>query len=112
MTSRPLKVGEMIKRTLAGLIKEELLEPALENTSIIISEVKVTPDLKSAIVYIFPMTGSKITNKDFLKLIILNTPKIRRLLCKKIYLRYSPDLIFKIDDTFEQAAKLNTLINK
>ena len=111
MTSRPLKVGEMIKRALTDLIKKEVLEPELEETSIIVSEVKITPDLKSAIVYILPMIGSTVNNTQFLLLMNNNAPKIRKLLCKKVYMRYSPELTFKIDDTFEHAAKLNTLIN-
>jgi ribosome-binding factor A len=112
MSSRPLKVGEMIKRALDGIIREEILEPSLENTSILISEVKVTPDLKNAIIYTLPMTGSKLSNQEFLSLMTINIPKIRKLLCKKVSLRYAPQLTFKIDDTFEEASRLNKLINK
>ena len=110
--NRPLKVGEAIKRGLTGIIREEVLGPTLEGTSVIISEVKVTPDLKSAFVYIFPMTGSKLNNKEFLALMNDHASKIRKLLCKKVLLRYSPELFFKIDDTFDKADRLNKLIKK
>jgi ribosome-binding factor A len=110
--SRPLKVGEAIKRALTDIIKEEVLGPDLEGTSVIISEVKATPDLKSAFVYILPMIGSKLNTTNFLVLMNNYTPKIRKLLCKKVALRYSPQLIFRIDDSFEKADKLNKLINK
>lgn len=112
MSSRTLKVGEMIKRALTSIIKEEILEPSLESISVICSEVRVTPDLKSAIIYILPMMGSTMTNVDFLTLMTSQAPKIRRLLCKKISMRYAPQLIFKIDETFAEADKLNQLINR
>lgn len=111
MTNRPLKVGETIKRALTHLIKEDILEPELENISVIISEVKMTPDLKSAIVYMLPMIGSSINTIEFLSLMNHNSIKIRKLLCKKVYLRYAPELIFRIDETFNYAAKINQLIN-
>ena len=111
MTNRPLKVGEMIKRVLAPLIKEEISDPILEKVSIIVSEVKITPDLKSATVYILPMIGSTINNDECLAAIKHNTVKIRKLLCKKIHMRYMPELIFKIDSSFEHAIKINKLIN-
>ena len=112
MTGRALKVGEMIKRALTSIIQEEILEPSLEGTSVIISEVKVTPDLKSAFAYILPMTGSPIHSEKFLALMNNNIPRVRKLLCKKVALRVAPQLVFRLDDTFEAAAKLNKLINK
>jgi len=112
MSSRPLKVGEMIKRALAGIFREELLDPQLERMPVIVSEVKITPDLKSVIIYVVPMVGSNISNASFLEIINRNSFQIRKLICKKVYLRYAPNLTFKIDESFEQASKMQKLINK
>ena len=111
MTSRSLKVGEMIKRALTPLLKEQIIEPALEGISIIVSEVKMTPDLKLATIYILPMIGGNINSDQCLAVIKNNAFKIRKLLCKKVHMRYAPELTFKIDDSFEHADKINKLIN-
>ena len=112
MSNRPLKVGEMIKRALTSIFREELLEPEFEKVTIIVSEVRAAPDLKSATIYLLPMMGSGISSPIFLELLKKNASKIRKLVCQRVYLRYAPELFFKFDESFEHASKLNNLIKK
>jgi ribosome-binding factor A len=113
MTDRPLKVGEMIKRALSTILRESVLDASLDNASIIVAEVRMTPDLKRATVYVFPMTGVSIQGADqVLKALEQCSGKLTSLLCQQVSLRYAPVLVFKLDETFDNASKINKIINR
>jgi ribosome-binding factor A len=112
LSQRQLQVGEIIKRTLADILIHDVYDASLEGTSIIVSEVVVTRDLKLAKVYVLPMIGSKLSNTELLAALKRVSHQIRHALSKKAQLRYTPELQFHIDDTFEKSAKIESLLNK
>lgn len=111
MADRPLKVGEMIKRALSQIIRETLIDKSLEETSVMISEVRMSLDLKFATIYILPLTGGKLSYNNLLEVFNNNSSKLKSLLCKKVSLRYAPQFIFKIDETLDKAEKINKLVS-
>jgi ribosome-binding factor A len=111
LSSRQLKAGELIKRTLAEIFYSgKIFDKDLANISITISEVRISPDLRVAKIYVSPLGG--LLDKDiFIELLKKQAYNLRFLLTKKIHLKYSPELVFVYDDSFDNVEKINHLIN-
>ena len=109
-SQRQLRVGESLRHTLSEILtREDFFDPDLANVSITISEILVSPDLSNARVYTMPLGG---VNVDVV-LPALNrlAPVIQSLVAKKVHLRRTPRLRFLLDDSFENAARMNQLIH-
>ncbi|AIL64665.1 Ribosome-binding factor A [Rickettsiales bacterium Ac37b] len=111
-SNRQFKVAELIKRTLAEILnKGKLLDLALVDVSVTVSEVRVNSDLRVAIVYIVPLFSYKVNHELVIQSLTKLTPVLRKMLTSKVKLKYSPELIFKFDDSFNNAQKISTLID-
>lgn len=109
-STRQLKVSESIKQALAeGLRKGKF--HTLDST-ITISEVKISPDLKNATIYVIPLGIQPEDKKMFIENLASYTSDFRKIIAAKVNLRYCPDLVFKFDDLFEKANKIETLFHK
>ena len=109
-SQRQLRVGESLRHALSEiLMREDFFDPDLANVSITISEISVSPDLSNARVYTMPLGG---VNVDVV-LPALNrlAPVIQSLVAKKVHLRRTPRLRFLLDDSFENAARMNQLFD-
>ena len=109
-SQRQLRVGETLRHALSEiLMREDFFDPDLANVSITISEISISPDLANARVYTMPLGG---INVDVV-LPALNrlAPMIQSLVAKKVHLRRTPRLRFLLDDSFETAARMNTLLH-
>ncbi len=103
----------MIKRALSAILRETVLDVSLDSTSVIVSEVQMTPDLKRATVYVYPMTGvSSQKVNQVLKTLEQCASKLTALLCQRVLLRSAPVLVFKLDQTFDNASRINDIINR
>jgi ribosome-binding factor A len=111
-SQRQLKVAEMVRHALSYLfLNNEIqdFEESLLGLSITVSEVRVSPDLRVATVFVLPLGGSN--NPDhFISLFTPLVPRIRQLLSQRISMRYVPDLIFRFDQTFDQVKKIDSLL--
>ena len=110
LSQRQLRVGEQVRQIISNcFIKETFSEPLLINTSIIVSKVKMSKDLKIAYVYIMSMGG---TDMDKIK-DILNSNKFifQKELGKEIKTKFTPKITFYVDDTFFEAEKINNLLS-
>ena len=108
-TNRMQKVDEEFKREIGKIIDQDI-----KNTNITglisVTKVKVSPDLKSAKVYISILNSkSKKNTLDGLK---SATGFIRTELAKRINLRYTPSLNFELDDTMEYGAKIDNILKE
>ena len=111
ITQRQLKVGEMIKQSLSMIfIKNEAKVPNLDTNVITVTEVKMSQDLKVAKAYVMPLGGKdedeiiyKLKEYSFL---------IRKILSKKVFIKFLPKLIFRKDESFEYAEKIENLIKQ
>lgn len=96
-----LRVGELIRRTLAELLlRDEIHDPDLNRISITVGEVKVSPDLRIATVYILPLGGEG--REEALSALRKNRYEIRHAVSKALTLKHSPELKFQLDDTYDQ----------
>lgn len=109
-SQRQLMVGETLKHALSNIfMREDIYGPNGENVFITISEVQISPDLKNATVFFMPLGGKdKENTKSILDEI---APKIRSVVSKNVRLRHTPALSFKLDDTFDNASKMQELID-
>ena len=108
---RPLKVGEEIRRAIADvLIRGEVHSIDLFGASITVSEVRVSPDMKNATVFIMPLAGEQ--KEEKLEALRVASPEIRYLVSKKVRLRYMPKLFFQLDNSFEEAERINKLLKQ
>ena len=109
-SQRQLRVGESLRHALSEiLMREDFFDPDLANVSITISEISVSPDLSNARVYTMPLGGM---NVDVI-VPALNrlAPMIQSLVAKKVHLRRTPRLRFLLDDSFENATRMNLLFH-
>lgn len=108
-TSRPLKVGEEIRHALSEvLLRGEAHIPELEGASITISEVRCSPDLKNATVFAMPLGGQR--RDEIIAVLDENAPALRYLVSRKVELRHMPKLYFKLDNSFDEAGRINSLL--
>lgn len=100
-SQRQLRVGELIRRTLADLLNRgDIHDPDLNAMSITVGEVRVTPDLKIATVYVMPLGGGG--RDEAIQALKRNKYELRRAINREMTLKYSPDMRFVIDDTFDR----------
>ena len=110
-SSRQLKFGENLRKAISLVIQNHVFhEPILDEETIIVTEVRVSPDLSNASVYILALGN----NQDDSKIIECINLKFRKLigpLTRELKLRRAPKLKFIYDDTFEKQAYIDSLIN-
>ena len=110
-TQRQLRVGELIKQSLGQIfLKDEAKVPSLETKNITVTEVRMSSDLKSARAYVIPL-GGKDTEKA-VSILTEFTPLIRKVLAKKINMKFLPKVSFVGDKSFDYAEKIEKLIEK
>ena len=111
ITQRQLRVGEMIKQALGILfIRDEAKIVNLSTREITVTEVRMSPDLKTAKIFVMPL-GGKNTDEIIEKLKI-SSFIIRKVLSKKIVMKFLPKLFFVKDDSFDYAEKIENLIKQ
>ena len=100
-SQRQLRVGELIRRALSDILMQGAIhDPDLNRISVTVSEVTASPDLKIATAYVCPLGGQG--GEDLIALLAKNKSEIRRSISKKLTLKYTPDLRFRIDETFDR----------
>ncbi|UWQ91213.1 30S ribosome-binding factor RbfA [Rhodobacteraceae bacterium M382] len=100
-SQRQLRVGELIRRILSEiLMRGEVHDPDLNRMSITVGEVQVTGDLGIATAYVLPLGGQG--KDDVLKLLARNKGELRHMIGKQLDLRFTPDLRFRLDETFDR----------
>tara|TARA_Y100000591_G_scaffold276904_1_gene254292 strand:- start:437 stop:805 length:369 start_codon:yes stop_codon:yes gene_type:complete len=111
ISQRQLRVGEMIKQSLSMIfIRNEAKVPKLETNTITVTEVKMSPDLKVAKVYVLPLGGKDA--EVIIKILKEYSFLIRKILSQKIIMKYLPKLLFRKDESFEYAEKIENLIKQ
>lgn len=100
-SQRQLRVGETIRRALAEVLgRSDVHDPDLNRMSITVGEVRMSSDLKLATAYVLPLGGEG--KDEVLKLLSRNRGELRKQVSKKLTLKFSPDLRFQLDQTFDQ----------
>ena len=110
-SQRQLRVGELVKQNLGEIfIRNEAKIPSINTKAITVTEVRMTPDLKTARAYVIPLGGVDMT----LTVSILTeySHLVRKALSKKLDIKFLPKLAFVEDNSFEYAEKIERLIKK
>jgi len=110
-TQRQLRVGELVKQNLGELfIRNEAKIPSMNSKLITVTEVRMTPDLKTARVYVIPLGG--IDTKETVSILTEYSHLVRRALSKRLDIKFLPKLTFVEDNSFEYAEKIEKIIKK
>ena len=100
-SQRQLRVAELIRRRLSEVLMQgDIHDPELNQLSIIVGEVTCSPDLKVATAYVLPLGGDN--REAAIEALKRNRHEIRRTLGKGLQLKFSPDIRFQIDETFDR----------
>ena len=106
---RRLRIGEELRHALSGILgRGECRDPALRDASIAVTEARFSSDLRNATVFVMPLAGANATN--IVAGLKRSTPFLRRLIARDLTLRYTPNLIFELDLSFDQADRIAALL--
>jgi len=108
-TQRQLRVGELIRHSLAELLaRGEIHDDVIAAHVVTIPEVRMSPDLTLATVYLLPLGGED--RQPVLEAFNRHKRFIRGEIARRINLKFAPEIRFSVDDTFEEAARIDRLL--
>lgn len=104
-----LRVGELVRHALSKVLtRGDIIDPVIENATITVPEVRMTPDLKLAKAYIMPLGGEGAD--ELVKALNKHTKFVRGRIAPEMNLKYAPDIRFYVDDTFDEASRIDALL--
>ena len=107
---RVLKVGERVRHILSELLaRQEVHDDTVSATSISVTEVRMTPDLRNAAVYVKPLLGAD--EATVIKALRTNTAFFQREVAKRLGLKFAPKLAFRADESFDEADRIERLLS-
>jgi ribosome-binding factor A len=108
-SQRQLRVAEELRHALAKIFREgECRDPALRDTSIAVTEVRMSPDLRNATAFVVPLGGENAP--EIIAGLKRSSAFLRRLVAREVPLRYAPRLVFALDGAFAQADRIAALL--
>ena len=108
-SQRQLRVGELVKQNLGQLfLRNEAKIPSTNTKLITVTEVRMTPDLKTARVYVIPLGG--IDTTETVKILTEYSHLVRKALSKRLDIKFLPKLTFVEDNSFEYAEKIESCL--
>jgi len=100
-SQRQLRVGELVRRALSDiLMRGDIHDTDLNRLSVTVGEVRMSPDLRVATAYVLPLGGKG--QDEVVKLLARNQGELRRLIGRKLTLKFAPELRFQLDETFDR----------
>ena len=117
-SQRQLRAGELIRHALVEVLREEEIhDPAMEGVSVTVTEVRLSPDLKHATCFVEPL-GAGIDSaptaghvEEIVKALNAHARFLRGVLGKHIDMKFTPDLKFRHDESFDAAGRMDRLFN-
>lgn len=110
-SQRQLRVGELIRRALSEVLaRGDVHDPDLNRLSITVGEVRTSPDLRIATAYVLPLGGQG--RDEVIALLARNKGELRRMVSKKLALKFAPDLRFQLDETFDRMDETREMLNR
>ncbi len=109
-SQRALRVGELVRHALAEMLtRGEVHDPLIEVHVITIPEVRMSPDLRLATIYVMPMGGRDAD--EIIAAFERNKKFLRGEIAHRINLKFAPDIRFRIDDRFAEAERIDKLLH-
>jgi ribosome-binding factor A len=107
-SQRQLRAGELVRHALAQILREEeVADPSLVGCSITVTEVRMSPDLKHAVGFVQPLGGEKAA--EVVAGLNRAAKFLRGRLGRHVELKFTPDLKFIHDQSFDEAARIGRL---
>jgi ribosome-binding factor A len=108
-SQRQLRVGEMIRHELADMLSRgEIHDPVLETHMITVPEVRMSPDMRLATIYVMPLGGRDA--KDVIEALDRNQRYMRGEIARRVNLKFAPEIRFRIDERFDEAERIEKLL--
>jgi ribosome-binding factor A len=108
-SQRQLRVGELIRHELAAMLSRgDVHDPVIEAHMITVPEVRMSPDLRLATIYIMPLGGRD--ENDVLAALDRNKRYVRGEIARRVNLKFAPEIRFRIDERFDEAERIEKLL--
>ncbi len=108
-SQRQLRVGELIRHALAEMLtRSDVHDPVLAGHLITVPEVRMSPDLRLATIYVMPLGGRDA--EDVLAALNRNKRFLRGAIAHHVNLKFAPDIRFRLDERFEEAERIEKLL--
>jgi ribosome-binding factor A len=106
---RLLRVGEQVRHVLSEIFtRQQVHDDTLTAHSVSVTEVRMTPDLRQAAVYVKPLLGAH--EEEVLQALRQNTAYLQREVAKRLGLKYATKLKFRADESFDEADRIDRLL--
>ena len=107
---RVLKVGERVRHVLSELLtRQEVHDDTLTAHSVSVTEVRMSPDLRNATVFVKPLLGA--SEDGVVKALRQNTAFLQREVAQRLGLKFAPRLRFRGDESFDEAERIDKLLS-
>ncbi|HEU0063302.1 MAG TPA: 30S ribosome-binding factor RbfA [Hyphomicrobiaceae bacterium] len=108
-SQRQLRVGELVRHALAELLtRGEIHDAVLASHVLTIPEVRMSPDLRLATVFVMPLGGKDV--EAVLAALESNKRYIRGEIARAVNLKFAPDVRFRADETFDESLRIDRLL--
>jgi ribosome-binding factor A len=108
-SQRQLRAGELVRHAIAELLaRGEVHDPVIQGHMITVPEVRMTPDLRLATIYVMPLGGRDAG--EVLEALNRNKRFLRREIARRVNLKFAPDIRFRIDERFDEAERIEKLL--
>ena len=108
-SQRQLRVGETVRHAVADILVDGSVHDAdLEGHIITVPEVRMSPDLKLATIYVMPLGGRD--TEIVIAALERNRKFLRGEVARRVNLKFAPDLRFRVDDRFDEAERIEKLL--
>jgi ribosome-binding factor A len=108
-SQRQLRVGETVRHAVADILAQgSVHDPDLEGHIVTVPEVRMSPDLKLATVYVMPLGGRD--TEVVIAALERNKKFLRGEIARRVNLKFSPDIRFRVDERFDEAERIEKLL--
>src|SRR3979409_2384801 len=108
-SQRQLRVGELIRHAMAEMLtRGDVHDPVIEGHLITVPEVRMTADLRLATIYVMPLGGRDV--ETVVAALERNKKFLRGEIARRVNLKFSPDVRFRVDERFDEAERIEKLL--
>jgi ribosome-binding factor A len=108
-SQRALRAGELVRHAIAEILSRgDVHDPVLANHLVTVPEVRMSPDLRQATIYVMPLGGKD--SKDVLAALERNKKFLRGEIAHRVNLKFAPDIHFRIDERFDEAERIEKIL--
>jgi len=108
-SQRALRVGELIRHALAEMLSRgDIHDPVIEGHMITVPEVRMSPDLRLATVYVMPLGGKD--EQEVVAALERNKKFLRGEIAHRVNLKFAPEIRFRADERFDEAERIEKIL--